>query len=158
MLSARENRFAQHPFPHYAVIEPTADADIWLMRGTVFRPEGLLPASALRAASLRPSVAGAFALDSGAAHPTHSEDINAFYGEACNPSGLPLIELLAPSAAAARGGRAALRGRGGSGRDTLTRAASGGGTPPERAEDQEQSGPSRVFRLPRPWGWSGRTT
>lgn len=94
LLPARENRFRQDPFPHYALIEPTADPDTWLMRDPDFRWEGLLPAADLRAAFLRPTVAGGFALDNSAAHPARPGDIAAFYRETCDPDDLPLIERL----------------------------------------------------------------
>src|SRR5690606_25022677 len=32
LLPQRDNKFAQDPFPHYALIEPTGDPDIWQMR------------------------------------------------------------------------------------------------------------------------------
>ncbi|CAM3280757.1 DUF6005 domain-containing protein [Paracoccus nototheniae] len=92
LLPQRDNKFAQDPFPHYALLEPTADPDTWLMRDPDFRWEGPLPASDLRAAFLRPTVAGGFAFDSALAHPATPDAIARMYHATFDPQATPLID------------------------------------------------------------------
>ena len=93
-LPQRDNKFAQDPFPHYALIEPTADPETWLMRDPDFRWEGPLPARDLRAAFLRETVAGGFAVDADAAHPARDADIAAMHRATFDAEAVPLIEAL----------------------------------------------------------------
>ncbi|WP_068298194.1 DUF6005 family protein [Pararhodobacter sp. CCB-MM2] len=61
LLPQRDNKFAQDPFPHYALLQPTDDPDLWHMRDPDYRWEGDLPAKDLTSAFLRETVAGGFA-------------------------------------------------------------------------------------------------
>lgn len=92
LLPQRDNKFAQDPFPHYALIEPTGDPDIWQMRDSDFRWEGPIPAADLRKAFLRETVAGGYAFDFEAAHPAAPEDIEAMFLETFRPREIPLID------------------------------------------------------------------
>ncbi|MFN3525661.1 MAG: DUF6005 family protein [Paracoccus sp. (in: a-proteobacteria)] len=94
LLPQRDNKFAQDPFPHYALIQPLADPDIWLMRDPDFRWEGPIPASDLRAAFLRGTVAGGFAFDTAGAHPARDTDIAALYRATFDAGATPLIDAL----------------------------------------------------------------
>ena len=94
LLPQRDNRFAQDPFPHYALLEPSGDAGVWLMRAPDFRWEGLLPADDIRRAFLRDTVAGGFSFDNAAARPARDADIAALFAETFRPDALPLIDLL----------------------------------------------------------------
>lgn len=94
LLPQRDNKFAQDPFPHYALIEPTADPGTWLMRDPDFRWEGPLPARDLRAAFLRETVAGGFSVDADGAHPARDADIAAMHRATFDPGAVPLIDAL----------------------------------------------------------------
>lgn len=94
LLPQRDNKFAQDPFPHYALIEPTPDPDTWLMRDPDFRWDGPIPASDLRAAFLRGTVAGGFAFDTAGTHPARDADIAAMFRATFDPQAVPLIEAI----------------------------------------------------------------
>lgn len=94
LLPQRQNKFAQDPFPHYALIEPTGDGDIWLMRDPDFRWQGLVPADDLRNAFLRDTVGGGFAFTHAAAHAAASDQIAAMYHATFDAERLPLIEAI----------------------------------------------------------------
>lgn len=94
LLPQRDNKFAQDPFPHYALIEPTGDPDIWQMRDSDFRWEGPIPAADLRKAFLRETVAGGYAFDFDAAHPAAPGDIEAMFLETFRPRETPLIDAI----------------------------------------------------------------
>ncbi|MDN5569363.1 MAG: DUF6005 family protein, partial [Paracoccus sp. (in: a-proteobacteria)] len=79
LLPSRDNKFAQDPFPHYALLQPTGDAATWRMRDPDFRWEGDVPSADLRAAFGRDTVAGGFAFDNADVHPASNADIHAMY-------------------------------------------------------------------------------
>lgn len=94
LLPQRENKFAQDPFPHYALIQPTDDPAVWLMRDPDFRWEGPLPAADLRRAFLRESVAGGFSFDNTATHPASNAAIAEMFAATFAPDDFPLIEAV----------------------------------------------------------------
>lgn len=94
LLPQRENKFAQDPFPHYALIEPTDTADEWLMRDPDFRWEGRLPAHDLRRAFARDTVAGGFAFSTVGAHPASRAAITEMFHATFDPARMPLIDAL----------------------------------------------------------------
>lgn len=94
LLPQRDNKFAQDPFPHYALIEPTAEPGTWLMRDPDFRWEGRLPASDLRAAFMRDSVAGGFAFDTAGIHAASDADIAAMHRATFDSRAVPLIDAI----------------------------------------------------------------
>lgn len=94
LLPTRDNKFAQDPFPHYALLEPTADPATWMMRDPDFRWEGPVPAADLRAAFLRDTVAGGYVFDNADAHPASDADIQAIFAATFDPDAVPLIEAM----------------------------------------------------------------
>lgn len=94
LLPQRDNKFAQDPFPHYALIQPTADPATWLMRDPDFRWEGPLPAADLRRAFLRPTVAGGMAFGLEGVHPARPEGIEAMHRAVFDADRVPLIAAL----------------------------------------------------------------
>lgn len=94
LLPQRDNKFAQDPFPHYALIQPTEDPERWLMRDPDFRWEGTLPARDLRAAFLRDTVGGGFAFDTADAHSAARDDIAAMHRATFDAHGTPLIDVV----------------------------------------------------------------
>lgn len=94
LLPQRDNKFAQDPFPHYALIEPTDDPETWRMRDSDFRWEGPIPAQDLRRAFLRETVAGGYSFDNTAAHPAARADVAAMFSETFRPHDTPLIDAV----------------------------------------------------------------
>lgn len=94
LLPTRDNKFAQDPFPHYALLEPTADPATWMMRDPDFRWEGPVPAADLRAAFLRETVAGGYVFDNADAHPASDANIQAIFAATFDPDAVPLIEAM----------------------------------------------------------------
>ena len=94
LLPTRDNKFAQDPFPHYALLEPTADPATWMMRDPDFRWEGPVPAADLRAAFLRETVAGGYVFDNADAHPARDDGIQAIFAATFDPDAVPLIEAM----------------------------------------------------------------
>ncbi|WP_378944065.1 DUF6005 family protein [Paracoccus sp. R86501] len=94
LLPTRDNKFAQDPFPHYALIQPTDDPANWLMRDPDFRWEGPVPAADLRAAFLRDTVAGGYVFDNANAHPASDNGIQAIFAATFDPDAVPLIEAM----------------------------------------------------------------
>ncbi|WP_411837104.1 DUF6005 family protein [Paracoccus sp. ME4] len=94
LLPQRDNKFAQDVFPHYALLEPTADPAQWLMRDPDFRWEGVLPADDLRRAFLRDTVAGGFAFAADDLHPATDQAITAIHHATFDAQAVPLIDAL----------------------------------------------------------------
>lgn len=81
-LPERENKFNQNPFPHYVMLEATADAEQWLMLDPDFRWQGELPKARVLEAVRQPSVAGGYYFDAiGVKAPTNAA-VQAYF-EAC---------------------------------------------------------------------------
>ncbi|TXC91622.1 Petrobactin biosynthesis protein AsbE [Metabacillus litoralis] len=89
MLPERENKFNQKPFPHYVMIEKTANDDEWFMFDPDFRWEGRLPKEKILHAILDPSVKGGYMFNSESLIPPNSKTIEAYFNtcikHTCNP-------------------------------------------------------------------------
>ena len=81
-LPERENKFNQDPFPHYVMLEATADPDTWAMQDPDFRWEGRLPKQRVLYAITSPAVAGGYFFDERCVRPARDEVI-ARYFETC---------------------------------------------------------------------------
>lgn len=68
-LPERENKFNQNPFPHYVLLETTADPEVWMMRDPDYRWEGELPRARILQAVDQPTVAGGWRFDRATARP-----------------------------------------------------------------------------------------
>lgn len=81
-LPERENKFNQNPFPHYVMLQATADPEEWLMQDPDFRWEGRLPKARILDAVASPSVAGGYYFEE---HGLHAPDelVIRSYFEAC---------------------------------------------------------------------------
>ncbi|WP_322518369.1 DUF6005 family protein [Rhodopseudomonas palustris] len=78
-LPERENKFNQNPFPHYLMVEPTEDPEIWQVRDPDFRWEGPIARERLLNAIAQPSVAGGYVFDRSAVRRPAAADIRDFF-------------------------------------------------------------------------------
>lgn len=93
-LPERENKFNQDPFPHYLLLETTADPAVWLVRDVDYRWEGPIARDRLVHAISRPTVAGGYRFDRATARDPNPADLAAFV-RAVVPFGVnPLVEAL----------------------------------------------------------------
>ncbi|UOY91886.1 DUF6005 family protein [Ectobacillus sp. JY-23] len=79
MLPERENKFHQSPFPHYVMLEPTANQEEWCMYDPDFRWEGYLPRERILAAIREPAVKGGYYFDAEHIHPASPETVIAYF-------------------------------------------------------------------------------
>ncbi|HYJ08414.1 MAG TPA: DUF6005 family protein [Polyangiaceae bacterium] len=97
-LPERENKFNQNPFPHYVMLQATADPEQWLMQDPDFRWEGALAKAKILDAVQSPSVAGGYVFDEAAIRPASDATVRQYF-EACfvehgNPFTLGLREIV----------------------------------------------------------------
>ncbi|MCG6203408.1 DUF6005 family protein [Rhodopseudomonas sp. HC1] len=78
-LPERENKFNQNPFPHYLIVEPTEDPEVWQVRDPDFRWEGPIARDRLLHAVAQPSVAGGYVFDRRAVKRPADADIRDFF-------------------------------------------------------------------------------
>jgi hypothetical protein len=94
LLPQRDNKFSQDPFPHYALIQPTENPDVWHMRDPDYRWEGDLPAADLTRAFLRDTVAGGITFSCHGLHSPAPEVIAEMFVTTYDAGHHPLIEAL----------------------------------------------------------------
>ena len=78
-LPERENKFNQNPFPHYLMLEKTADPDIWFVNDPDFRWEGEMERQKIIHAIGQPTVGGGFLFDSAEMRMPRDEDIRDYF-------------------------------------------------------------------------------
>lgn len=81
-LPERENKFNQNPFPHYLMLQQTANPDTWFVHDPDYRWEGEIAREKVIHAIMQPTVGGGYVFDSAEARAPESEDLRAFF-EAC---------------------------------------------------------------------------
>ncbi|HYD67942.1 DUF6005 family protein [Azospirillum sp.] len=81
-LPERENKFNQNPFPHYLMLEKTADPGVFFVADPDFRWEGEIARDKIINAFCQPSVAGGYAFDRRDLRPARAGDLKAYF-EAC---------------------------------------------------------------------------
>lgn len=108
-LPERENKFNQNPFPHYLMLELTADPALWRVRDPDFRWDGLIARDTLLNAIRQPSVAGGYRFDPARAHPPAATDLMAFFDACFRPDANPLIDAARAIVLAHAEGRGGLR-------------------------------------------------
>lgn len=93
-LPERENKFNQNPFPHFVMLEATADPDIWFMWDPDFRWEGPLPKDRILNAIAQPTVAGGYYFD--AVNIRHSSEatIMAYFAQSMKLDHNPFTDAL----------------------------------------------------------------
>ena len=93
-LPERENKFNQNPFPHYLLLELTADPGVWQVRDPDFRWEGPIARDRLLNAIRQPTVAGGYRFDPSLAHAPDDVDLAAFFTACFRPNANPLIDAV----------------------------------------------------------------
>ncbi|MCZ0732916.1 DUF6005 family protein [Phreatobacter sp. AB_2022a] len=93
-LPERENKFNQNPFPHYLLLELTADPAVWQVRDPDFRWEGPIARDRLLNAIRQPTVAGGYRFDPSGARPPDERDLAAFFTACFRPNANPLIDAV----------------------------------------------------------------
>lgn len=78
-LPERENKFNQNPFPHYVMLEKTADPDTWFMWDPDFRWEGTQQKNQVLHAIESEAVAGGYYFDSKDIQPTSDQNIHDYF-------------------------------------------------------------------------------
>lgn len=81
-LPERENKFNQNPFPHYLMLQETADPDTWLVHDPDYRWEGEIAREKVIHAIMQPTVGGGYVFDNAEARAPQAEDLKAYF-EAC---------------------------------------------------------------------------
>ncbi|WP_323784170.1 DUF6005 family protein, partial [Leisingera sp.] len=93
-LPERENKYNQNPFPHFVIIEPTDDPDIWHLYDPDYRWRGGLPRETILNAMAQPTVAGGYIINSGHARAPHPQDLAAYFNETFRPDDNVLTSAL----------------------------------------------------------------
>lgn len=78
-LPERENEFNKDPFPHYVMLGPTNNPDLWFMYDPDYRWEGIFRKDRILNAVSQPTVSGGYLFSEVGARPTPAEEVNAFF-------------------------------------------------------------------------------
>ncbi|MDI3234283.1 DUF6005 family protein [Exiguobacterium antarcticum] len=78
-LPERENKFHHDVFPHYVMLEPTADEETWQMLDPDFRYEGEFDRMRIIQAINQPTVSGGFWFDSSQVQLPDAETVSAYF-------------------------------------------------------------------------------
>ncbi|MDO9417891.1 DUF6005 family protein [Pararhizobium sp.] len=81
-LPERENKFNQNPFPHYLMLETTADPEIWFVLDPDYRWQGEIARDKVVHAIMQPTVGGGYVFDRAEMRVPESRDLKAYF-EAC---------------------------------------------------------------------------
>lgn len=81
-LPERENKFNQNPFPHYLMLQKTADPEKWFVHDPDYRWEGEIERKTVINAIMQPTVGGGYVFDNALARNPAPEDLKAYF-EAC---------------------------------------------------------------------------
>jgi acyl carrier protein len=81
-LPERENKFNQNPFPHYLMVQATADPETWLVHDPDYRWEGEIAREKVVHAIMQPTVGGGYVFDHAQATGPAAQDVKAYF-EAC---------------------------------------------------------------------------
>lgn len=93
-LPERENKFNQNPFPHYLMLQETADPETWFVHDPDYRWEGDIAREKVIHAIMQPTVGGGYVFDNAEARAPHAEDLKAYF-EACFVRGRnPLVDAI----------------------------------------------------------------
>jgi petrobactin synthase len=81
-LPERENKFNQNPFPHYLMLQKTADPDKWFVHDPDYRWEGEIERQKVIHAIMQPTVGGGYVFDNAHVRNPAPEDLRDYF-EAC---------------------------------------------------------------------------
>ena len=107
-LPERENKFNQNPFPHYLMLEKSADPEVFFVSDPDFRWEGEIAKHRIVNAFCQPTVGGGFAFDRSEIHAPAAEDLKAYFEACFRPDANPLtgaVRRIVASHLAGKNGR-----------------------------------------------------
>jgi petrobactin synthase len=93
-LPERENKFNQNPFPHYLMIEKTADPDVWYVLDPDYRWQGEIERTKIINAIVQPTVAGGYVFDRSQARAPDDSDLRDYFRACFRPRRNPLVEAM----------------------------------------------------------------
>lgn len=89
-LPERENKFNQNPFPHYLMLERSADPEVFFVSDPDFRWEGEIAKEKIVNAFCQPTVGGGFTFDRREIQAPAAEDLKAYFEACLQPDANPL--------------------------------------------------------------------
>jgi acyl carrier protein len=93
-LPERENKFNQNPFPHYVLLNETADPEIWFMTDPDFRWQGSLAKDKILNAIDSPAVSGGYYFNSNDIEETTRQDIHDYFIACIKPDHNPMTDAI----------------------------------------------------------------
>jgi len=93
-LPERENEFNKDPFPHYVMLGPTNNPDLWFMYDPDYRWEGVFAKDRILNAVAQPTVSGGYAFSEQGARPTPVEEVNAFFEASVVRDANPVTDMI----------------------------------------------------------------
>ena len=93
-LPERENEFNKDPFPHYVMLGPTSNPDLWFMYDPDYRWEGVFKKDRILNAVAQPTVSGGYVFSEHGARPTPAEEVNAFFDASVVRDANPVTDMI----------------------------------------------------------------
>jgi acyl carrier protein len=93
-LPERENEFNKNPFPHYVMLGPTNNSDLWFMYDPDYRWEGVFNKDRILNAVAQPTVSGGYVFSEQGARPTPVEEVIAFFDASVVSDANPVTDMI----------------------------------------------------------------
>jgi len=93
-LPERENEFNKNPFPHYVMLGPTNNPDLWFMYDPDYRWEGVFNKDRILNAVAQPTVSGGYVFSELGARPTPAEEVSEFFEASVVRDANPVTDLI----------------------------------------------------------------
>ena len=93
-LPERENEFNKNPFPHYVMLGPTNDPDLWFMYDPDYRWEGVFSKERILNAVAQPTVSGGYVFSEKGARATPAEVVNDFFEASVVRDSNPVTDMI----------------------------------------------------------------
>jgi len=93
-LPERENEFNKNPFPHYVMLGPTNDPDLWFMYDPDYRWEGVFSKDRILNAVAQPTVSGGYVFFEQGARATPAEAVNDFFEASVVRDSNPVTDMI----------------------------------------------------------------
>lgn len=93
-LPERENEFNKDPFPHYVMLGPTNNPDLWFMYDPDYRWEGVFKKDRILNAVAQPTVSGGYVFSEKGARATPAEAVNAFFEASVVRDSNPVTDMI----------------------------------------------------------------
>ena len=93
-LPERENEFNKDPFPHYVMLGPTNNPDLWFMYDPDYRWEGVFKKDRILNAVAQPTVSGGYVFSEQGARPTPAEEVDAFFDASVVRDANPVTDMI----------------------------------------------------------------